>query len=131
MAALMNGAAAAFAAVTIGIALDLDAGAILLVTGGSVLYALFHAYLGLTLDLRNANLAWTNDSIPVKRSMNTLLSLLGGWALCCLIALVGYFLCGLAGSVPVLAGLVALVAVFAASAEHDLATVRQRPQSCI
>ena len=114
MAALLNGAAVLFAAVTIGIALGLDAWAIALVGAACVLYAWLHAYFGLAIDLRNANLSWTDDSVPVKRSMSTLLSLLGGWAFCGLAALAGYFLCAPFGCAPVLIGLAVLAAVIAA-----------------
>lgn len=114
MAALLNGAAVLFATITIGIALGLDAWSILLVSAACVMYAWLHAYFGLTIDLCNANLSWTDDSVPVKRSISTLLSLLGGWAFCGLAALAGYFLCAPVGCAAVLIGLAVLAAVIAA-----------------
>ena len=126
MAALLNGAAVLFAAVAIGIALGLDAWAILLVAAACVLYAWLHAYFGLAIDLRNANLSWTDDSVPVKRSMSTLLSLLGGWAFCGLAALAGYFLCAPVGCAPVLIGLAVLAAAIAAVLRNWLKTQGSR-----
>ncbi len=122
MAALLNAAAVLFAAIAIGIALGFDAWAIALVSAASVLYSWLHAYLGLTFDLRNANLNWTDDTVPVKRSMSTLLSWLVGWALCCVMALAGFFLEGIVGCAPTFIGLIALVAVLAAALRTWLKT---------
>ena len=122
MAALLNATAVLFAAIALGIALELDAIAILLIAGACVLYAWLHAYFGLAIDLQHANLAWTDDSIPVKRSASALLALLGGMAFCALAALAGTLLCETVGWAPVLIGAMALVSALAMGLRHWLKT---------
>ena len=53
-------------------------------------FALFFAMLGLTLDLKRANLQWTNELVPIKQSMSVLIVLFGGWILAA--ALAGIYL---------------------------------------
>ena len=50
-------------------------------------FALFFAHLGLWLDLRRGNLAWTNELAPIKQSLTILIILLGGFAAAALPAL--------------------------------------------
>lgn len=49
-------------------------------------FALFFALLDLTLDLKRANLAWTNELVPIKQSLTIAIVLFGGWILCMLLA---------------------------------------------
>lgn len=53
-------------------------------------FTLFVAALGLCADLRNPNLKWTSEVVPVKQNLSVVLSLLGGWIFCLLLA-AGYF----------------------------------------
>lgn len=48
--------------------------------------ALFFALLGLTLDLRHANLAWTNELAPIKQSLPVAVALLGSMGYSILLA---------------------------------------------
>ncbi len=120
VAALLNSAAVLIATVCIGAACQLSALAIVLVGVASVLYTWCHAYLGLMLDLRHANLNWTDETVPVKHSISTLLSLLLGWAFCCLVVLAGCSLSGVFGFVPVLIGLMLVVLALAYALRHWL-----------
>ncbi|MBR0040988.1 MAG: hypothetical protein IJP64_06385 [Oscillospiraceae bacterium] len=52
--------------------------------------ALFMALLGLTLDLRRANLGWTNELAPIKQSFHVLIVIFGTWIYC--VALAGIYL---------------------------------------
>ncbi len=47
---------------------------------GAVVFVIFSALAGLSLNLRFPNLKWTNETIPVKQSISVLLALFGGWA---------------------------------------------------
>lgn len=47
---------------------------------GAVVFVIFSALAGLSLNLRFPNLKWTNETVPVKQSMSVLLALFGGWA---------------------------------------------------
>ena len=50
------------------------------------LFSLFFALLSLTLDLKHANLSWTNELAPIKQSMPVTVALLGGWGYSVLLA---------------------------------------------
>ena len=52
--------------------------------------ALFMALLALTLDLKRANLGWTNELAPIKQSFTVIIAIFGNWAFC--IALAGLYL---------------------------------------
>ncbi len=54
------------------------------------LSALFFALLDLTLDLRRANLSWTNELAPIKQSMSVAIAIFGGFGYS--IALAGLYL---------------------------------------
>lgn len=45
------------------------------------LYVLMMALLGLFCNLMLPNLDWTNEIVPIKQSMSTMLALFGGWAI--------------------------------------------------
>ena len=53
-------------------------------------FAVFFALLGVTLDLKRANLKWTNELAPIKQSFPVTVVLLGGWFLAA--ALAGVYL---------------------------------------
>ena len=42
-------------------------------------YGVFSALFGLFLGVRMPNLDWTNETVPIKQSMNVMISLFGGW----------------------------------------------------
>lgn len=44
-------------------------------------FIVFYAELGLTIDLKRPNLAWTSEIIPIKQSLGVMISLLGGWVI--------------------------------------------------
>ena len=50
------------------------------------IFVLFFALLALTLDLRRANLGWTNELAPIKQSMQVAVALLGSMAYAILLA---------------------------------------------
>lgn len=52
--------------------------------------ALFTALLALTLDLKRANLTWTNELAPIKQSFTVAIAIFGTWIYC--VALAGIYL---------------------------------------
>lgn len=56
-----------------------------------VLFVLLTASFGLAMNLKFPNLNWSSEIIPIKQSAGVLLSLLGGWALIVVLAVL-YFL---------------------------------------
>ena len=73
-----------------------------------LLYVLLAALFGLMLGVRNANLAWTNEIIPIKQSGSVLLVLFAGWGYALLFVLGALFLGGLV-SFPVFAAVLAVL----------------------
>ncbi len=55
------------------------------------LFILLTAALGLALNLKSPNLAWTSETVPVKQSMSVTVALFGGWGIVTGLGLV-YFL---------------------------------------
>lgn len=65
----------------------------LLVIMTSFLYVLLSALFALFLGLKMPNLTWTNENVPIKQSMGTLISMFGCWGYSALLA-IGYFAIG-------------------------------------
>ena len=61
----------------IGLHLTILQTVILLVA--ALAYVFFSAALGLALNLKNPNLTWSNENIPIKQSMPVFVCLFGGW----------------------------------------------------
>lgn len=57
-----------------------------------IVYIMFSAALGLVLNLKNPNLTWTNEAVPVKQSMTVLIMLLGGMLFGMGVVAIYYFL---------------------------------------
>ena len=57
-----------------------------------LLYVLLSALFGLMLGVRNANLTWTNEIIPIKQSGSVLLAMFSGWGYAALFVLGELFL---------------------------------------
>ena len=55
-------------------------------------YVLLSALFGLMLGVRNANLAWTNEIVPIKQSGSVLLAMFAGWGYALLFVLGALFL---------------------------------------
>lgn len=68
--------------VLIGTAIHADPPIMILMILTGVLYTCFAACFGLKLNLKNPNLNWNNESIPIKQSMPIAISLFGGWGIC-------------------------------------------------
>ena len=50
------------------------------------------AEAGLLLDLRNPNLNWTSEIVPIKQNMSAMICLFGSWVLAFLLAAGGFML---------------------------------------
>ncbi len=104
-----------FASLCAALALRPSAAELLMLLVLPQLFALLFALLGLTLDLRRANLGWTNELAPIKQSLPVTVALLGGWAYAILLA-GGYMLLMPPSGAVVYLGLFALVSAAAALA---------------
>lgn len=58
-----------------------DAASAILLLIAVVLFVIFMAEFGLTLNLLMPNLNWTNEIVPIKQSMSVMIALFGGWAI--------------------------------------------------
>ena len=74
-----------------------------------LLYVLLSALFGLMLGVRNANLVWTNEIIPIKQSVSVMLALLSGWGYAALYVLGYLFLGGIGVNFFVFTGAFLLV----------------------
>lgn len=59
----------------------------------TLLFIVLLAMLGLILNLKMPNLDWTNEAVPIKQSLPTMIALFGGW-ICVVIAAAGYYFLG-------------------------------------
>lgn len=73
-----------------------------------LLFVLLSALFGLMLGVRNANLVWTNEIIPIKQSVSVMLALLSGWGYAAVFVL-GVLFLGAFVSVPVFAAVFAVL----------------------
>ena len=46
----------------------------------TLLFVALVALFGLFMNLKNPNLSWTSETVPVKQSMSVTVTLFGGWA---------------------------------------------------
>ena len=53
---------------------------------------MFTAAIGLFLNLKNVNLTWTNETVPIKQSTAVAIGLFGGWGKALLIGAVAFLL---------------------------------------
>lgn len=77
-----------------------------------VLFVVLLAEVGLSLDLRMADLHWSSEIVPIKQSAQVMLSLFGGWVLLAVLAGLYYLLWGRLG--PLVYLLCVLVVLLAA-----------------
>ena len=47
----------------------------------AILFVVFMAALGLSVNLKMPNLNWTSEIVPIKQSMSVMIALFGGWAI--------------------------------------------------
>ena len=83
------------AAVLVGAAewvLRPDLGFAILIPLVTALFILMMAAFGLFVNLQAPNLNWTSEIVPIKQGLSVTLSLLGGWALIAVLALLYYAL---------------------------------------
>ena len=79
-----------FASLCAAIAMRPSVGELLALILLPQILVLFMALLDLTLDLKRANLGWTNELAPIKQSFQVLVAIFGTWIYC--IALAGIYL---------------------------------------
>ena len=78
---LLNIPSAVFAAVVLGICLRLEVLQIALCTGFAAGFVWFTGAFGLMLGVLRPNFQWTSEAMPIKQSMNVMISILLGFAL--------------------------------------------------
>lgn len=89
---LLTAIPAVICSVCVCIVLQPDVYTALMIVVLPMLYALFGALFGLTVNLLHPNLTWTSETAVVKQSMSILAVLFGGWLLVLLLGLVYYLL---------------------------------------
>ena len=76
----------------LGIVLGADGTTVLMITLTAAMFTLLLGRIGLAADLKHPILVWTNESIPVKQNIGTVVSIFGGWAVVLLIVGGGFLL---------------------------------------
>ena len=76
-----------------------------------LLFVLFMALFGLFLGVRNPNLEWTSEIVPIKQSGSVVIALFGGWGFVLLFAVPYFFMGQLTGLTPYLAVWAVILAV--------------------
>ena len=76
---LLAGAASLLCSVCTAIVLHLDALNAALMILLPVAYIFMLAGIGMLIDLKRPNLAWTNETAPIKQGASVTISLFGGW----------------------------------------------------
>ncbi len=80
-------------AIMLSLALSLDFASTVSVCVYSLVFTLFSATLGVTMDLKKPNLVWSNETVPIKQGMGVLFSMLLGWAAAILMFALGSAVC--------------------------------------
>ena len=80
-----------FCAVVLSEVLQLETTALFLVILGTIVFAAFHAALGLVLNLWKPNLSWTSEIVPIKQSASVALALFGSWGIALVIGAGAWF----------------------------------------
>lgn len=88
----LNTPGAILATAVLGVVVKADFSTIIFMILLSLEYVLFFGSFGLFLNLKNPNLTWTNENVPVKQSTAVMIGLFGGWGISVLIAGGAYLL---------------------------------------
>ncbi|MCQ2420075.1 MAG: hypothetical protein MJ118_02975 [Clostridia bacterium] len=89
----------------VGIVFQLSAAQLVLTAVCAWIFIWLTADFGLMLNLRHPDLDWTDMAAVMKRSPAVMIQLFGGWLFCAVLGFGGFFLCRIAGAVPVLIGI--------------------------
>lgn len=89
---LLNAGPALVSALVIGIVAQLEIYKLVLVLAAIWLFIALTAYAGLFLNLKNPNLSWTNEAVPVKQSSAVFIALFGGWLFAIVLGVGAYLL---------------------------------------
>ncbi len=88
----LNAPVAALTAVALGYVVEADFSTIVYMVVAAIAYSLLSASIGLSLNLKNPNLDWTNETVPVKQSAAVAIGIFGGWAISLIIGVVAFVL---------------------------------------
>lgn len=77
----VNSVPAVLSAVLIGIAFKFDTIQIVLSTCLVFVFICFCGAFGLFLNIKNPNLSWTNETVPIKQSISVTIAIFGGWGI--------------------------------------------------
>lgn len=113
---------ALFAAVVLGYCLNLTSLTIVLILLYCVAFIWLCGVFGLVLGVLRPNFQWTTETMPIKQSINVMLSMLLGFALPIATAFVGYLARNLMSTQTYLAVAAAVLAVVAAALNYWLDT---------
>ncbi len=97
MGIIINIPVAVFSAAVFGIVLKFSVPAVVLTELFVVFYTLFIQNIQLVLNLKFPIFEWVSVTYLVKQSMPVTINLFGGWALCAVLGVCGYFLSRITG----------------------------------
>lgn len=97
--------------VVLCLAFRMEALFIVLITIATAGFIFMMTDLALVLDIKRANLNWTNIAALTKQSMPVMICLFGGWGICLAMGLGGIYLCTMVDAWLVLAGYIVIFAV--------------------
>lgn len=70
---------ALFCGLALAVVLEQDFPAVIMMLGTICGYVLLSSAVGLVMNLKNPNLTWTNETVPVKQSFSVFITMFGGW----------------------------------------------------
>lgn len=119
---LLNSIPAALTTVVLGWCINADIATIVLMAVFTWVFVWFTGALGLILGLRRPNFNWTTETMPIKQSLNVLLSWLAGWVLIIAACAGAYLLRNAFSTQTYLAFAVAIIAIGARLLKNWLST---------
>jgi len=83
---------AVFTLVIIALVAELEPPVILLMLAYTAVFIRFNGVLGLLIGIKNPNFEWTNETVPIKQSVNLFIQMVISWFVIGLTVLLGYLI---------------------------------------
>lgn len=107
----VTGVPAVVTVLVLGYVARLDVVSIILVLLAVMLFIMVKASLGLVFNLKSPNLTWVNEAAPTKQSLAVTMITFGGWLICAVLGIGGFFLAQAVGVSAVLGIIAVLLAI--------------------
>lgn len=89
---IVNGVPSLIAYIIMGVILNIDFNLLIMIIVAAYLFFEIQANIGLIFGILRPNFNWTNETQPIKQSLNVLFVMLIGWIIVCLIGVLYYLL---------------------------------------